>query len=445
MFSSIASKIWGKFDDSQELKKFLKLAAIFGFIIGTYWTLRPIKDSVFKAIIGGQWLWMAKIVSLCVVAPLVVVYSKLLDMFHRHNVFYVLLFAYAALAFFFTFVFMHPTMGLANTVASPHRYIGWAWYVWVESFGSLVVALFWAITVDITKPEEGKRGFPIVALFGQLGNICGPYFLNTRMLGLSNSAPLVGICGILMVIIALGMWAFRSTTPDRLMHGYEDKNKQGDNEPEPGFFDGLRLLVSQSYLLGIFVIISFYEVIVTLIDYHFKQTAFASFPTEAATSAFLSGYAWKTGIVATLCVLFGINNIQRKMGMTASLIILPILIGAAILTIKLNPNSLTIALWIMVFSKAVNYALNAPTLKQLYIPTSQSTKYKAQAWLEMFGSRGSKGLASAINSFRNSLPLATFLTMSVALSSGLIAVWVIAALFVAKTYNTAIENNDVVC
>ena len=187
------------------------------------------------------------------------------------------------------------------------------------------------------------------------------------------------------------------------------------------------------------------EVIVTIIDYHFKQTAFASFSTEAATSAFLSGYAWKTGIVATLCVLFGINNIQRKMGMMASLVVLPVLIGIAVLTIKFNPNSLTIALWIMVFSKAVNYALNAPTLKQLYIPTSQSTKYKAQAWLEMFGSRGAKGAASGINSLRNTLPLAGFLTMSVALSGGLIAVWIFAALFVAKSYNSAVEKDEVVC
>ena len=60
--------------------------------------------------------------------------------------------------------------------------------------------------------------------------------------------------------------------------------------------------------------------------------------------------------------------------------------------IKLNPDWLGAALVIMVLSKAVNYALNKPVLKQLYIPTTKETKYKAQAWIEMFGSSGSKGV-----------------------------------------------------
>ncbi len=445
MFNRLASALWGKFESTDELKKFLKLAVIFGLIIGVYWTLRPIKDSIFMSVVGREYLWMAKIVSLAVVFPLVILYSKLLDMFHRHNVFYVLMGGYAVLALIFTFIFMHPEMGLANTVAAPTRYAGWAWYVFVESFGSLIVALFWGITTDITAPQAAQRGFPIIALFGQMGNIFGPYILRTDFLGLAHSGPIVGICGVLMVLTALGMWYFQHSTPEYLMHGFEDKAHKSDTEPEPGFFEGFWLLVSQSYLLGIFIIITFYEIIVTIIDYHFKQTAGATFATEGEVSAFLSSYAYTTGIVATLCVLLGINNIQRRLGMKASLIVLPILIGIAILVIKFNPSALNIAFWIMVFSKAVNYALNAPTLKQLYIPTSSDTKYKAQAWLEMFGSRGAKGGASVINSFRGKLGLTGFLTMSVALSFGLIGIWILVALYVSRTFNTAIEKNEVVC
>ena len=51
----------------------------------------------------------------------------------------------------------------------------------------------------------------------------------------------------------------------------------------------------------------------------------------------------------------------------------------------------------MVASKAINYALNSPSMKQLYIPTTKDVRYKSQAWIESFGSRGSKAAGSGIN------------------------------------------------
>src|SRR5205085_6816717 len=158
MLKRIATALWGNFENKQELKKFLFLASILGLIIGVYWTLRPIKDSQFGFVVGGDYLPYAKILSVFVTVVLVLVYSKLVDLFPRHKVFYGLVSIYAVIAGIFTWFFMDPVIGFANVVPSPDRIIGWAFYVWVESFGSLIVALFWAITTDITTPESAKRG-----------------------------------------------------------------------------------------------------------------------------------------------------------------------------------------------------------------------------------------------------------------------------------------------
>ncbi len=426
----------------------MQLAAIFGLIIGTYWTLRPMKDSIFNAIIGGKsFLWSAKIVSLLINVPLVIIYSKLTDIFPRHKFFCFLTAFYGILTLGFAWTFSHETIGLANTVASPDRYIGWAWYVFVESFGSLVVALFWAFTTDITKPDAAKRGFPIIVLFAQLANIIFPFVFTAKRLNFANSAPVVAICAGFMFLLSLLMLNFIRTTPEKDLVGYAAGNIESTEEEksEPGFFDGLKLLLTKGYLFGIFLIISIYEIIVTIVDNHFKVTAFATFSTEAEVSEFLSQYAYTTGIVAFLCVLLGINNIQRKMGMTASLVLLPPLVGLAILMIKFNPGSLHIAFWIMVFSKAVNYALNQPTIKQLYIPTTKDTKYKATAWIETFGSRLSKAFGSASAGLRPVLGVASFLSIAAAGSMGLIALWIYIAMYVGKKYNKAIKDDTVVC
>lgn len=444
MLKRIATTLWGKFESWEEVRKFLLMAFTFGIIIAVYWALRPIKDSIFNAMVGGKdWLWLAKNLSVAIIIPLVIVYSKLIDKFPRQKVFYGLLAIYAVLTACFAYAFMDPVMGLANTVPSADRYIGWAWYVFVESFGSLIVALFWVIATDITLPDSARRGFPIIALFGQIGNIFGPFVLNTRRLGLSNSAPIVLVCAILMMMAMAMMWYFMHTTPKRLLASYHHEAEA--KLEEPGFLEGLKLLFSNAYLMGIFFIVSMYELIVTVIDFHFKQTTFASFSTEAETSSFLSDYATMVGIIATACIILGINNIQRLLGMRASLILLPLLLGLAILTIAINPSSLTIAFWIMALSKAVNYALNQPTLKQLYIPTSKEARYKSQGWIEMFGSRSSKAIGFTVGGLRKVVGLEVFLYATCFTSLGIIGCWILILNFVAKKWTRAVEKNEVVC
>lgn len=451
MFKRIAQAIWGKFESWDELKKFGKLAAVFFFVIGIYWGLRPLKDGIFASVVGVDWQPLAKIASVFIVAPLVLLYSKLIDVFPRNKVFYVLLTIYGVVALFFAFAFSF-FVDLVTIKPAVSNILGWAWYWYIESFGSLVVALFWAFTTDITQPEAAKRGFPLIYLLGQAGNMLGPLFLRADRFGFSTSAPVIAIVAGLMFLTGFLMWVFVKTTPESQLEGYKGVEKEEKKPEEPGFLDGLKLLLKHGYLLGITCIIIFYEVIVTILDFFFKSSAAAVFKQERALSAYLADYAVWTGVVATLCVLFGINNIHRKLGTAASLILLPILVAVAVFTLRWSPT-LSVAFWIMVFSKAVNYALNQPTIKQLYIPTTKDTKYKAQAWIEMFGSRGSKALGSGINLFRGFLKtsmgaqagIAMFITISTGVSFGLIGIWFFIALYVAKMYNKATAENKVVC
>src|SRR6516164_4706512 len=158
MLTKIAQWWWGDFQEG-ELKKFGLLSVIFGLIIGVYWFLRPLKDSVFSNVVGADYIPKAKILSLIVVFPLVLIYSKLVDMFPRQRMFYALCTIYGILALVFAFLMNHATLGLAAG-ARPDNWWGWAWYVYVESFGSLIVALFWAFAGDTTQPESAERGYP---------------------------------------------------------------------------------------------------------------------------------------------------------------------------------------------------------------------------------------------------------------------------------------------
>ena len=105
---------------------------IFCGIIAIYWALRPMKDSIFNALVGTkEWQPVAKTLSLIVIFPIVILYSKLVDMFPRHKVFYFLTGLYGLIALIMFFCFSDPSICLANTVKSPYRILGWVWYIWV--------------------------------------------------------------------------------------------------------------------------------------------------------------------------------------------------------------------------------------------------------------------------------------------------------------------------
>ena len=447
--------MFGEFS-KEELKKFLLLGCTFFFLIGVYWTLRPLKDSIFMSMVGRDYQPWAKLVSLCVLFPLVIIYSKLVDKFPRHRMLYVIALIYAVATVAFGLMFMHPTIGLANKTLDTGRILGWAWYVFVESYGSLVVALFWAFSTDITPPESAKRGFSVVYMIGQMGCVFGPLFL-TPLAGpkyWGSSAPVVLACSLLILMIIVMVKVFMTVIPKSQLIGYtggEAKKTETKHESEPGFLEGLKLLVSNGYLLGIFAIITIYEVIVTIIDFRFKYLVAEAAVDDSARTLYLGDYAVWVNIVSLYCLLLGVSNVQRKLGLRFTLAIMPFIIGAAIATFYMSPV-VSVVFWIMVGAKAFNYALNGPAQKQLYVPTSDDVKYKSQAWIETFGSRSSKAAGSGINllqtPFVNAFgPAGIGLHIAVCtyFSFGLLAAWFFVALYLGKTYDKAIKEQKVVC
>lgn len=451
MIGSLFKKWYGDFSP-EELKKYVYLGITFALLIGTYWTLRPLKDSIFGAMIIGygkggardMYLGWAKIVSLILLFPLVIGYSKLVDKFRKHRLFYVLGLTYAVLMLFWALFFLSPTLGLANTAASPWRIGGWLWYVFVESFGSIMIALFWAFTVDISDEKSAKRGFSLVVMIGQIGGILLPMFLTKlpRYVG-TSSWLVVALCAFFVCLVILMIRHFVATIPQEQLAGYKSKAAHQEQK-EPGFLDGLKLLVSHRYLLGIFAVISFFELISTFIDFNFKTMAFAQFGSDVAVSEFLGAYASSVNTVAFLFLLFGINNIQHLLGIRTALALVPLVVGSAMLTFFFIPQ-LSVLYWLMVGAKAINYALNSPSLKQLYIPTTEDAKYKSQAWIETFGSRSAKAGASSFNILKSVVGVHPYMLLITGLSVGMSVAWFFIALALASRYTKAIKEGSVVC
>jgi AAA family ATP:ADP antiporter len=452
MIKKLFEKIYGKFSKG-ELKRALLLGLAFALIIGTYWTLRPLKDALFKATVIGDGhgadsspLAWAKIISTSVLVPLVLFYSWMVDKFKRENLFYIIGGVATAGLIAFSLMFAHPTIGLPNTEASPSRLIGWSWYIFVEMYGSLTVALFWAYASEMTDSDAAKRSFPLIVMFGQIGGIIGPQSTDLpRLFHFSTCAPLIGGCAVGTIAVLIIIRRFASLAAHNAPAPAAAPASAGPPpaEEKTGFMEGLRLLFSDRYLLGIFIVVAVYEIIVTIFDFNFKRLAFQSAVGDKATAELLGNYGSAVNLVSFLCLAFGIGNIQRRLGMKTALCAMPFIIGLMVVGFKMAPSR-AVLFWIMVAGKALNYALNSPSLKQLYIPTSPDAKYKTQAWIEMFGARGAKAAGSGVNTllkvFQNrtgdlAAGFAMYVTFASLFSGALLVAWLFTALFLAREYD----------
>src|SRR5882757_9933497 len=87
-FRGLASFIFGKFED-EEFKKFVRMGFVFTLIIGSYWTLRTLKNGVFMNLVSDNMLPWAKTVSIFFLFPVVGIYSTLLNKHSREKMFYI--------------------------------------------------------------------------------------------------------------------------------------------------------------------------------------------------------------------------------------------------------------------------------------------------------------------------------------------------------------------
>ena len=444
MFSRLFETIWGKFESKDERLKFIRLSVIFGFTIGVYWILNPTKDVVFLHTVGLDYFPFVKWFSIAVIIPALMLYGKLVDLFPRHKTFYVLCSFYAVSALLFAYFIMHPEYGVANPQLDKFRLLGWLWYAFVESFGSLMVVLFWSFASDISTPDEAKRGFSILALGAQVGGVMGPLMLHDKAhIWGPGVMTCIGACGI--IAIAGLIYYFMAVTPKKELGGYhsDDVPTAAYRNQETGFLEGIKLIIAQPYLLGIVAVVTLYEVTATVIEFHAKTMGKLGFPLLHDYQGFSFKLALYANGIALLSLLLGVGAIGRNLGLLKTLLLLPILVGAGIAAIFFYPTLWTVVV-VMVVVKGLNYALNQPAKEQLYIPTSRSSKYKAKAWIDTFGSRSAKGAGSAIHMLRPMLQLA-FIGVSSLICFGLIAIWVIAALYVGKAHSRALKEDKVLC
>lgn len=454
----------------EEIKKFGLLSIIFLLIIGTYWLLRLLKNTIFLKIAfplcfgwsvtqGCLFQPIAKGLSPLIVLIMVLIYSKLVDLVKKHQLFYIFCTLYATLfAGCAGMLFIRDVYGPEVLGKTPLALMGWLSFFAVESFGSLVVALFWSFANSITKSEAAQRGFPFIIAVAQLAAIFGSgtlFFSDS----IGSLWPILLFSALLIAAIIPLVHYFMKVIPPEQQIGNstaaqeaeEDAHKKKENFLT-GFISGLILLFSRPYLFGVLVLSTFYESISQIIEYQMNVFAHMSpdYVSDLAFARFQSIYGMSINTISFLIALLGTSYIIRRLGTRISLLIFPAVFGVTLLGLFLffqSGQSPTALLWAtfgaMVLIKGIGYAVNNPTKEIMYIPTSKDAKFKTKGWIDTFGSRFAKaGGARINNAFKYSM--SELMLYGSMFGFGLVGVWFVAAFLVGLKNKQLVEKGEII-
>lgn len=431
LFSSIASALWGDMT-AQEGKKFGLLSLIFCFLIGSYWVIRNMKTPIFMKFIGSTYLPYASMLSVGFMIFFIMFYSKLVDLFEKHKLVYILTIGYSLIFLIVTFLLQHPTIGLPNTTPSKNRLFGWILYIIIETFGSFMPALFWSFVNSTVDQASAKKGYGFIIFGAQFGSILGCVIdMQATRIGMQL---LFVIATLGIVITPLLVYYFVSHYPTAPVAA--DKPSQAT-----GFLEGLRLLVSRPYLLGILGISTLFEVVGAIIDYQMHTLSNVAFPTAARVTEFEALFGLFTNGLTMTFAIVGTSFFLRIFGIRISLIAYPIAVACAV-AIMWAFHGLWVIMFTMVVIKGLSYSLNNPCRDIMYIPTSKDIRFKVKGWIDTIGMRSAKSVGAATTTF---FPVMSQLVVYGSLISfGVIGVWILAALYVGKAHQKLTQTQTII-
>ncbi|MFH0810069.1 MAG: Npt1/Npt2 family nucleotide transporter [Pseudomonadota bacterium] len=360
--------------------KSLALFLYFFCLMASYYVIKPVRNSIFLEELGPRQLPYAYLATAVVIGFVASGYTRLVARFERHWL------IMASMAFFilnlllFWWIFRFDIAWMAGL-----------FYLWAAVFSVGAVTQFWSMSNEVFNPEEAKRLFGFIGSGGILGGTVGGTLssLLSEPLGTQNllllSALMLLPCLLLVYLIH---------RMERRV-GLEAAPARRAEAPLTGHRVGLKVIARSEYLRLLALMMVVMVIVATLVDYAFNTEAARAFPGGNAKTAFFGAFFAAVSALSLFVQFFLTSPILRAYGVGATLLLLPVLLGASSFSVLLIP-----ALWSVSALKladgSLRYSLNQSTREILFLPVPLVDKYSAKAVIDMSLQRWARGLAAFI-------------------------------------------------
>lgn len=361
------------------------LATAYGFsILLAYYLLRPVRDEIGAADRGNlQVLWTTVFFVMLLAVPL---YSAAVARWRR-GVFIPLanrFFAANLIAFYAALVLLPE---------SARPWIDRVFYVWVSVFALCVVTVFWGLVVDLFRDDQGKRLFGFITVGASLGGIAGSAI--TALL--AQHVPVFVL--LLLAVLPLEMACQLARALDRRAeHASGTLNREPEARIGGSAWSGIGAVFRSPELRNIalwILLMTFASTILYFVQAHLVGEAITD---RALRRTFLARIDLAVNIVTILTQTLLTARIVRRIGIGATLAVLPMVAALGFIALGGAPASiaLTVLLIVRVLYDSCRHALAKPAREVLFTRLSREERYKSKAFIDAAVYRGGDLLSSWI-------------------------------------------------
>jgi ATP:ADP antiporter, AAA family len=353
----------------------LWLGFIFFFVVlAGYYVIRPVRDNIGATQFENLW-WMFSVVLVTMIAANAL-FSMIVARMSRRR-FIPIAYRFFSLNLIIFFVLMQ--------IVPPGKqpWVDGCFFVWVSVFNLFATAVFWGFMTDIFTNEQGKRLFGFIAVGGSLGGILGP-IITTSLVHRAGTGVLLLICAGMLEIAAQSVRFFPSDFRRHDSKSVEDENAE---KPIGGkFWDGVTNICKSPYLFGLFLFILLYTLTSTWAYFQQAELTKAGFVDKTARTAFFAKLDLSVNTLTLLLQIFLTGRLMKFLGVTVTLLIMPVLSLFGFAAMGLLPG-LTVLAVFQVVRRASTFAFMRPAREVLFTVLRREDKYKAKSFIDTFGYR----------------------------------------------------------
>ncbi len=352
------------------------LFADFFLIILAYYQIKPASRSLFIEFLGADQLPYVWIATALVLVGLIGWYHRMVAKYSRLRVILV-----SCLVFIACLVVFRLWL-----LVSPGPVVAAAFYIYVDIFSVVLVEQFWSLANTTYSMQDGKRWYGFIGTGGLLGGFSGGLLANQLL----NTTPLqtgdllLVAAAIICLVLLINLWMARSG-------GLRERIPLVEVQSPSGW----RALLSNRYLLLIGLILLLAQMAQPLVEYKFMQMVADDFTQLERRTAFISLFFSIMGAVSICINLLITPVIHRLYGVITGLVIQPVLLSICTAGFMFLPGLWSASL-MKISDRGLSYSINRASKELLYIPIDPVVTYQAKAWIDMFGYRLFKVIASVL-------------------------------------------------
>lgn len=255
-------------------------------------------------------------------------------------------------------------------------------YVWKDVHIVVLLEGLWSFANLVFSTKAARWAYGLFCAAGSLGGITGN-------LSVGKLAALWGTTGALWVIAPVFVVEIILVAALAQQAGHPRPQAR----PQAGLGD-LRLIRKSRYLGWMLLMVGLVQIVITLIDFVYNQAIAEAYPAMDERTAVI-GRVYAVIDAASLVLQLGTGVVLRSVGLRATLLGIPALLGAIVAAFALHPRFLLMAAT-KAASKVFDYSLFRAAKEILYIPLGYAEKTRGKALVDMLTYRVAKGGASLL-------------------------------------------------